>query len=793
MTNRRPGELASSTPLLKKNQLASAVTAAVLTSALALPAAAQVLEIEEVTVTASKREESVQDVPLAITALSGDFTQKVNLNDVKDLVSFTPGVTGNSQDSFIDAISVRGIRTQDFGVGGDPSAAFFKNDLYEGRNGSAVTSLYDMDRAEILRGPQGFLFGRNSIGGAFSVHTRKAELKDGVSGYFETDVGQYGRFATEGAANIGVSDNFAVRLAGYTSEEDGFVNNTYPGSADLIAHSKQALRFSTTYEKDALTVHTMAEYESREQSGSVYRAVEEGDIWDAFVDSIGDPMMGGNPRKGDVDVDRYSGDADDSDVLTLGVHVDYEFDKFTLTSNTGYKDHDYFYTEDYDGTPLNVNDFGMDQTGDYFQQEVRVTSTTDGPLSWYAGASYYKEEIDAKFLFRGDEDYMCAYYGNYYYPGNGFTGCSDLYAYYGYAWSPSADGKLTETGHIRGSYSGWASYVNMDYALTDTLTLGLGMRYTRDEKDFAISVPTPDSELGPYWAYGFSTDGFIRGSESWDKLTSRAMLTYQPNNEDTYYVSYTEGFKSGGFGSFNLASNAAGDPAIGNTELTQADGFGPNVFDPEEIDSFEAGYKSTLFGGRALFDITGFMYNYTDLQVVTYDGGASIVKNVGEVDSFGIESSITAELTDNFNLMFSFGWLDSEANKLQDICGLEDADGCEGSSLFWAPEFAGSLVLDAHFPYGDGVLTASLETFWESERGGGWEGLETTKIDAYQDVALRVGYESNSNWRVDAYIENLTNEFTWDGQNNNGGILPSHFFGPKRPRTFGMRFGMDFD
>mgnify|MGYP000066597119 CR=1 FL=1 len=99
-------------------------------------------------VTATKRTESVQDVPLAITALSGEFVNRVNLDDVKDLVSYTPGVTGNSQDSFIDAVSIRGVRTQDFGIGGDPSAAIFKNDLYEGRNGAAVTSLYDIERAE---------------------------------------------------------------------------------------------------------------------------------------------------------------------------------------------------------------------------------------------------------------------------------------------------------------------------------------------------------------------------------------------------------------------------------------------------------------------------------------------------------------------------------------------------------------------------------------------------------------------------------------------------------------------
>ena len=236
--------------------LAKAVYTAAIASAIATPASAQTLE--EVIVTATKRAESVQDVPLAITALSGDFVNQVNLDDVKDLVSFTPGVTGNSQDSFIDAISVRGIRTQDFGVGGDPSSAFFKNDLYEGRNGSAVTSLYDIERAEILRGPQGFLFGRNSIGGAFSVHTKRAQVGEDLSGYIDLDVAERGRFATEGAINVPVSDNFAMRFAGYYSTEDGFAKNFFPGRGDEIEHDKWALRWSTTYEKDRLGVRGSA-------------------------------------------------------------------------------------------------------------------------------------------------------------------------------------------------------------------------------------------------------------------------------------------------------------------------------------------------------------------------------------------------------------------------------------------------------------------------------------------------------------------------------------------------------
>ena len=209
----------SSQPIVfRKTLLAQSISAAVLTS-VAGTGVAQ--DIEEITVTATKREESIQDVPLAITAFTGEFVKDVNLDDGKDLVTFTPGVSGNSTDAFIDGISVRGVRTQDFGVVGDPSAAFFKNNLYEGRNGAVVTSLYDLERAEILRGPQGFLFGRNAIGGAFSVHTKKPTLDGASDGVLELDVADSNRIALEAATHIGISETFAMRVAAYHSEEDG--------------------------------------------------------------------------------------------------------------------------------------------------------------------------------------------------------------------------------------------------------------------------------------------------------------------------------------------------------------------------------------------------------------------------------------------------------------------------------------------------------------------------------------------------------------------------------------------
>ena len=791
--------------LPKQSAVASAVSGALVATAIGSTAWAQ--QIEEVIVTATKREESVQDVPLAITALSGTFVESVNLNDVKDLISFTPGITGNSQDSFIDAVSIRGVRTQDFGVGGDPSAAIFKNDLYEGRNGSA--SLYDIDRSEVLRGPQGFLFGRNSIGGAISVHTRKADIDGGKSGYVDLDVGESGHLVFEGAANIPVSESFAMRIAGYHSQEDGFVRN-FATNSDLIEHDKQGIRWSTTYETSKLSFDTQVEYETREQSGSVYRAVTEGEYWETLTDVFGSGITPqGNER--DADSDQSLGDSDDADILTLGARLDYDFDSFTFTSITGYKDHDFFYTEDYDGTPLNINNYRQDQKGDYFQQELRLVSNDDGPLSWYAGVSFYKEDIDTVFTNSGEEDHFCNYYGNYYFPGGNdvdgetiyITDCATYYQvyyydYYGfpaaYPFEPSPDGLLTEPGRVIGEYTGWAAYVDLSYAVSDSFDVSLGVRYTNDEKDFTLNVPEPESWLGGYWAYIFTTDGDIRTKKDWSDTTVRLVGRWHVNDSSMVYASYTEGYKSGGFGSFSLVDEF-GDRVTGVYGVTQADGFRGRAFEPESVDSYELGFKGKVFNGTTDLAINGFFYDYEDLQISFFDtdSGANTVENVGQVDGKGLEASLTTRFNENWDLYLGLSWLDTEATGVQQVCDGDTPDDCEGSSLFWAPDFAGAAVLNGTFPLNNGEIRGSLEAFWESERGGGWGGFPETKIDSYTEMALRVEYQSSGSWSAGAYFENLTDEFTYDGLNNNGGILPSHFFGHKRPRTAGIRFRYTWD
>ncbi len=168
-------------------------------------------------------------------------------------------------------------------------------------------------------------------------------------------------------------------------------------------------------------------------------------------------------------------------------------------------------------------------------------------------------------------------------------------------------------------------------------------------------------------------------------------------------------------------------------------------------------------------------------------------EDVGQVDGTGLEGSITSQFGDNWNLYLGLSWLDTEATGVQQVCDGDTPDSCEGSTLFWAPEWTGAAVLTADFPFGNGAITGSLEGFWESERGGGWGGFPETMIDSNLLMAFRAGYYSDNGWSASVYVENLTDEFTYDGLNNNGGILPSHFWGHRRPRTVGVRFGYAWD
>ena len=842
----------------QRSALSQAITIALVVGGAPGVALAQAGELEEITVTATKRAESIMDVPLAISAMSGEFIRDANLNDIKDLISFSPGITGNSKDSFLDFVSVRGIRTIDFGNGGDPSVSLYKNGLYQGRTGSAVSSLYDIERSEVLRGPQGFLFGRNSVSGAINTITAKPDL-DNSGGYVELDAGERGVLTFEGAINIPVSDAFGLRVSGYHSEEDGYVKNL-AGGPDLIAHDKDAIRLSARYQTDTTTVDFFTEVESRDQTGTVYRATGGGFVrsearevseFHPNIDNAGGSafdfhytnMNGGEPVAFSSDGRTVNNDnsmepIDKADIFAVGLDIEYDMGWATLTSLTGFKDHEYDYLEDYDASPIILFNYGQDQEGDYFEQEFRLTSQSEGPLSWYAGVSYYKENIDTIFLGQQSEDAYCA--GYWYY--SGYQTCEGMFYYYNYldsyyaeyyndpdfsyfcdyyldyyfgtcAWTPSSvtapDGTTlaNDRNRIIGKYQGYSAYLDLSYQFTESFDMSFGVRYTYDEKEFSQEVlPDPGGSLIAYKVQtGFSTpNGPLKDKQDWDEVTYRVVANWRPTDNSLIYGSITTGYKPGGFGSFTSESRI-GEPCELPFGLCVADNATdrPSDFGPETVTSYEVGYKGRALNGRMQIAANAFFYDYEDMQAIFTEGPRTIVDNVGQVDGTGFELDVNTALTDNVNLHVGMSWFDSEATNVQAFCGNGeflglDENACEGNSIPWAPEWTAFAIVNTSFPVGGGELFGNLSWSWEDDYRVDWLDLSVSpqKLQALNQTDLVVGYRQD-NWRVSAYVENLFDGVWYDGAYVNDDadpviIFAEHAFGPSRPRTAGVRFSYEF-
>ncbi|MCJ9430285.1 TonB-dependent receptor [Kordiimonas marina] len=734
------------------------------------------LGLEEIVVTAQKRAQSVQDVPIAITAFDGNFTKRVHLDDVKDLVKFAPGFAGNSKDSFIDYINIRGISTNDFGVGGDPSAGFFKNGLYQGRNGVVVSSMFDMERAEVLRGPQGFLFGRNAIGGAISLYTAKPKFGS-FGGHVDAGVGERGILEGEVAVNLPMGDDFALRLAGYHSHENGFVTNHYnPNGDKLVAHNKNALRVSAGWRGDKWDATMVGEFEDRNQSGSIYRAINDESM--AFLQTLR-PIIGrAKPHGADmrnIDSDLGLGNYDRGKIYSGSLEVNYDLDFATLTSNTGYKGHTYAYAEDFDGMPIRYNDYGQNQSGSYFETELRLVSQKgDSPLSWYAGVSYYKETINATFDNASNPEVLCAAYYE--------MSCSDLYAYWGYGDFTANPNGHHERNRVAGKYKGWGAYVDFTYAVTDKFELDAGVRYTKDTKHFGIDVLPVHDELGPFFMFGYTTDGFVYGDKSWDDFTPRFIARYRPNDSWMIYASATKGYKSGGFGSFAvLLPNGMDDNLVANPGAT------PDAFNPEKVWSYEIGAKGDMFDKKLRLDFAGYHYRYTDLQINYWDAGTKVA-NVGTVNAWGLEASAQAILGPNFDLFVSGSYNHNKIHGADQI-----VPGSDGHRLGGTPEWIASGVLTFHTPVKDkGEANASVEFRTQTSTFGGLDNAVEAINPGWTDVTFRMGFDADAGWSVTGYVENVFNALYFDGTGEASFPFPAHYFGASRPRTFGVKFSYKF-
>lgn len=744
-------------------------------------------QIEEIIVTSTKRAENVMDVPLSLTAYDANFMKEMSIRNSKDLIKFTPGFAGDTKDSFLEFVNVRGISTNDYGNGGDPSVGMFKNGLYQGRTGSAVSNMFDMERAEVLRGPQNFLFGRNAIAGAISFYTKKPDFDGGLSGYIDVGVGDRNLTEVEAAVNLPITDNFAVRIAGTKASEDGYVTNTFDPTADkLNGYDNGAARITAALQRDNWDATFMAEYEDHDGSGGAYRQLTD-DGNDVFVTKFGADIMPDADLL-TVNLDQPLGNHDRAEIKAFSAEFNFDLGWATLTSMTGFKDHTYSYAEDWDGTAAALGGWTHDQEGDYLEQELRLVSQSDGPVSWYGGVSFFEENIDTTVRARGDADTVCAYY--YYWAAPDAGTCAEVYAVaydngssiVHYGTSAPLTGWHDEDVRTVGKYSGYAAYFDMKFEVGEQVDLGFGLRYAHNEKDFSIQVFEP---VGPwawgFYNYGFYTDGFVSGTESWSGLTPRIIARYRPNDDTMIYGSITNGWKSGGFNAYGVIGAPSWDVAPADAT--------PAPYKEEEVWSYEVGIKGDTASNRIRYDVAAYTYTYTDLQLQYWASPGLKNTNIGEATAYGVEGSMQAVLGDHFNLILSGSFNSNEFTGAEALF-----PGTDGNTLQMTPERKVSAVLRYHTPVGEtGKFNASFDFVNQTERYIGLENLEANKLGGWTDASVRMGYEDDTGWSINAYVENVFDEQYFDaGYGGTPGAMGSYHYGISRPRTAGIRFHMDF-
>ncbi len=655
--------------------------------------------VEEIIVSAQKRDESIQEVPIAISAFTGDALRNTGITNSQALVKAVPGVSGSISSNYM-FITVRGINAGTYTAASEPALGLYTDGIYRGRHGAAVGTYYDLERVEVLKGPQGLLFGRNASSGAIHVITAPPDL-DETGAFFSLGAGERGRQALEGMVNVPLGDRWGLRAAVLQKEEDGYIRNLTTGE-DHLWYEVSAGRLSLRHEPDWGDATLRAAYEDREQSGAIYLPImPDGSLqW-------GDELTS-NTTTGDYDRVQTA-------ETSLTVNIDLP-GSMALRSLTGYYANKFDYQEDWDGTPIDLGNWISQQESEYFSQEFVLSGDRDR-LSWFTGVSFYNEDV--------------------FYDLHHLTG--DVGWLFGLPFPLMFD----ERAYIDGDYQGWAVYGETRWQLTDALDLSVGGRYTSDERDGEVEF------LGGGFVVGVYTPSPVSGGESWNDFSPRVALRYFVRDNLMLYGTASRGFKAGGLETTRLSEPA--DPLT----LLAPPTAGVATYGAEEVWAYEVGAKGSLLDDRLRVAAAAFTYDYQDRQVDVFDptDGFAAVVNVGEVEGSGLEVELLWVPNRHFDVHLALGYLDVESRGIPAaVC-----TGCDGHRPPNSPEHTASGALNVHYPFAGGEWLGSVEFFWQSESHSNLNNHPLGLIDSSGTVNLQVGWE-DERWRVVAYVENVADE-----------------------------------
>ncbi|NIB40958.1 TonB-dependent receptor [Pseudomaricurvus alkylphenolicus] len=732
--------------------------------------------LEEIVVTAQKREQSLQDVGIAVSAFTGDQMSQLGWDTADDVVSQAPGVTlvqPNGPGSFY--INIRGVAQNDFsGDNQESPVAIYVDDVYVASPTGAAFQLFDFERVEILRGPQGTLFGRNATGGLVHYVTKRPEQE--ASGYVKATLGDYDQVDIEGAIGGGLTDSVSGRLSFSSNTHDGIIKNN--AGSDLGDNDSWGARGQLLIElgeSSELLLNVRAGELDNSNAPFDHSSARPGPLglgvhfdgsdlsddggyngWGNYADPDGGEIL-----EGEYDADAYV------KIETQGYTATFKTDVgegLEFVSITDYNELERDYREDSDASPNPFFHFTLTSDMEQFSQEFRLSGETDN-TSWVTGAYYMKYEGD---LYTGGTagGFARAAFG----PLIGDQATLDALFPDEFGFDSPFSTQTEST----------AIFGQLEYSLSDSLTLTAGLRWSKEEKEtefiqyFSLFESTTSNEIatrdslgiGPYWRYSDGTysnlgayvfeggEGnpvvpLIEGeadTEIDDEFfTWKLGLDWQATEDTLLYLSYNRGIKAGGF-------NAPLDATLFSYGALTPDEFN---FDKETLDAYEFGFKTELWDGRARLNGAIYYYDYQDYQAFNLESLTLFVFNTDAVNQ-GFELELQASPVEGMDVLLGMAYTDT---KVEDAYSPDGGATLLDREMIMTPELTFNGMFRYEWELGGGSLAAQYDFSYMDEHFFQLKNSPVVEEDAYVISNIRFTYTTDEgDWMATAFVNNVTDE-----------------------------------
>lgn len=708
--------------------------------------------LDDVVVTAQKRSQALEDVPIAITVVDRETLEKERGRTLFDMQQVAPNF--QLVKAGFNSITIRGVGGGGRSIGFDTRAGMYLDGVYLGQAPALNMPLFDIEQVEILRGPQGHLFGRNTVSGAVNVTTAAP------SPFFDSTLravyGNRDAFEVYGSVTGPIAKSVLGKIAASYETRDGYTRNVFNGG-DL----DDLERFSTRGElsflvSDKFTIDVYGDYSDTDENTII------GEPITAFFDS---PTPGGNLP--DRNVDFNTTPFINATLYGSSVKATYEMDNgSTVTAISGYRNTRQHRQNDTDYSAADIIRINFRDKFEQFSQELRIASSNDGRLRYVLGVFYLNEDADSdrRVTIGQDMNTIVAL------P----VGAPFPFAPVGLAFGVTAGSVVPAIANIE--TENVAGFGALDFDITPRLTLNLGARYTHETKDIVFNL---DGSRSGAFRIG-SLDNF-RDDRTDNKFTPTAGFTFALDDDINFYAKYARGFKSGGWNTDFLN--------IGQI----ASGFD---FDTETVDSYEAGLKGLVLDRRLRFDLAVFYNQFDDFQqfqFVALGGGTTVLqlRNAARVESQGIEGSVSLQVNENLRLGANAGYVDAEFDRFPN--GGPSGQDLSGNELP-APDTTAAFTIDYGVPLA--ALGGRIDFFGEySFRSGYFSGATNDplyeRIGSRNLVNVRLTYSNDAGdlgvslWGRNVFKENFLD-------NRGRDFFGNQFVTRGEPRSYGIELWHNF-